>query len=176
MMLRRIATLRQNQQGVAAIEFAVVLPLLLLIFLGTVTIFDLYRTSTLLDRATSTISDFVSRQTEVSETFMRDGVQLRLYALLDADAENLHYRVEGFRKRGDALVREWSFPADEGSLLRALSQKSEMPLVSDGDTLIVIRTALRHPTMFNTLGISDYTHHSMLAVRPRFTRAIISNW
>ena len=172
MSARRTAFWR-DRGGVAGLEFALILPFLILVFLGTVTLFQLYRESKSLDQATSTMSDFVSRQMEVTDSFLRNGVEARLRALLAADANALEYRVESIRKVGNRFVLEWAYPAAEGPLLGPRPADDALPLVSDGDTLIVLRTALERRTMFGTLGAGNFTHRSVLAARPRFTQAII---
>ncbi len=161
-----------DRRGLAGVEFALLLPFLMLLFLGTITLFQLYRESRQLDQATSTMSDFVTRQTEVDDAFLTNGVGTRMRALLGADADDFHYQVESVRKEDGRFVVEWAYPRAEGSLLAARPPDRNLPLVAEGDTLILLRTALKRDFLFETLGVGSFTHRSVLAARPRFTQHI----
>ncbi|MGH6763268.1 MAG: TadE/TadG family type IV pilus assembly protein [Phyllobacterium sp.] len=63
-----LARFGRDQKGVAAVEFAIVVPILLLLFLGTVEVATGLETNKKVDRISSMVGDLIAQQSSVTES------------------------------------------------------------------------------------------------------------
>ena len=59
--------IKTDESGAAGIEFTLIAPLFIILMFSAFTIFDLFRADSIADKATFTIGDFMSRQTEATD-------------------------------------------------------------------------------------------------------------
>ncbi len=96
-MRQRFPLMEQNDfhkdtQGVAAIEFAIVFPILLLLFLASSVLVEGFRTKRLHERAAFIIVDLVTRENSIDETAAQE-LYLVAEALVGPTAENDDFAV-----------------------------------------------------------------------------------
>ena len=92
--------LRADETGSASVEFVVAVPLVAFWFAGSYTFFDAYANNARSLKATYTIADILSRQTEVDNDYIDD--MNRLFANLAGEAESQTWlRVTSIQKDGD---------------------------------------------------------------------------
>ena len=96
--LARHRRLLGDRSGVAAVEFALIAPLLVLVLLGTVTLFDFYRESLALERATASMSDYMSRQTELPRSVLDNRIIATLKALVPQPDGALEVRISSLSR------------------------------------------------------------------------------
>lgn len=162
-----------DRRGVAAVELALIAPFLLLLLLGTVTVFDYYRQSLALERATATVADFMSRQTELPATFLEDRIVGSLEALVPNGDGEIEVRISGLSRTSEGFVADWIFPSTLGP---HYSQEplpyADLPEIAVGDTLVVTEVMVPQETAFGFVGLDALKHTMTVPVRPRFTRKI----
>lgn len=166
-------TFLRDRSGVAAIEFALILPLLVLILFGTMTLFHFYRTGLTLDRATATVSDFMSRQSELSTTFMTERVASSLDRLVPHDPGQLGFRITSLTRTGATYRTEWTYPSTPGPGFEGRALPMDvLPVVADGDSLLLTETFVLQRALVDVMGVGAIGHRATLAVRPRFAKSI----
>jgi len=69
---RQVATLRRDQKGVSAVEFAMLLPLMVTLYLGAVEVSDAVAAHRKVTLTARTVADLASQVTDVNNTYMED--------------------------------------------------------------------------------------------------------
>jgi Flp pilus assembly protein TadG len=168
-----IRRLVHDREGVAAIEFAILAPLLLALLMGTVTIFDLFRMSQTVEKATFTAGDILSRQSTINAAYLQSTFQT-LTALVGGDATQMSMRVTSIKRTLSTYSVDWS--KVNGRAVPLLTTPTiptdRIPDIADGDSIIVIDTFVPHRSIFSIAGFDAVTFNSMSVYRPRFTSSI----
>lgn len=162
----------RDTSGVAATEFAVIIPVLLFLLMGTMAIFDLFRTSQNVEKATFTIGDVLSRQTVIDDQFL-DSVYAIFTRLVPGAAEGSSLRVSSIGRNGEAFVVLWTKPRGDSDALSAIDIPLDtLPDIAEGNSVILTETYLPHRSFFAAVGIDTITYANQAAYRPRFVSAI----
>jgi Flp pilus assembly protein TadG len=170
--MRGLRELERDNGGAAAIEFAFLVPILLVIMFAAVALYVLFRDAKTAEKSTFTVGDIVSRKTSVDTDFLKSSYTLFL-RMTERDADEVRFRISSLKKGKDAFKVDWSYAvAPQKMLSDADIPVSKLPLVSEGDSLVVVETIVV-PTAFKTyfpMLASDYQNSEY--VRPRFTAAV----
>lgn len=177
MILPRLQSALRNRSGTAGIEFALVFPVFIFLFIGGITVFDLFRGHQQMIEANSVVSDIISRQTSVDKADLEN-----LYSvftnLQDASGAKRSLRISSIvRDDEDEYSFAWFEEAGEVSLLppRQLDPKvlaASLPDIAAGDSLIVVEGARIFPVTFNVLDFGSITFQEQAFARPRFIGAV----
>ena len=115
MMRTLLAHWRRDDRGASAVEFALLAPLLLMVLIGTVTLFDMFRNAQNVEKATFTVGDILSRQTTVTQTQLTE--RLTLLRHMVGTAEDGSLRVSSISKAGGTLKLDWSKVVGNAAIL-----------------------------------------------------------
>lgn len=168
-----IRRLLHDREGVAAIEFALLAPLLLALLMGTVTLFDLFRASQNVEKATFTAGDILSRQSTINAAYLQSTFST-VTTLVGGDATQISMRVSSIKRTLSTYSVDWSKVTGKAVPLLTTSTipTSRIPDIADGDSVLVIDTFVPHSAIFSIAGFNAITFNSMSAYRPRFTSSI----
>lgn len=181
----------RNEDGMAAIEFSMVLPLFVTLFLGSFTLFEMYVNKDNIQNSTNVISDLVSRQLEVDDDFfdVQHSLHMSLNGAVDpSQAPLVVTSVENFL----IDIRDPNDPDDDITESRAIwnynstTGRSEvittsnpytahaLPMLAPGETAIVVETMVRDAPLFDyfSFGATDYENVAVLT--PRYTNSIVN--
>ena len=169
-----------DQDGVAAIEFAMVMPFLVLFMVGAVNLFDGYQGAEAYQKAGTTVVDLVTRQeTEFGDT-ERDMIFATADALLgkyggSSDFEiSITSVVNEFDSDSDpTLTIEWSeanIPSAE--LIEAELINYKIPSIAEGGTVILIVMSGSYKSFTLTDYFGEYSYSRYFIRRPRFLDSI----
>ncbi|WP_185984406.1 TadE/TadG family type IV pilus assembly protein [Aureimonas mangrovi] len=169
----RKARFTSDTRGVAAIEFAFIAPLLILILFGCISFFQFYRTGLALDRATATVSDLMSRQETLSSSYLDRRIKTNLSRLVGEGIQPLEMRVSSLTMDGGSYRVDWTYPrtAGPGFAGRALPMDI-LPRIANGDSVLLTETTITQQALIDVAGVPQVSHNSTAAVRPRFYRQI----
>lgn len=171
----RLLRFRRDERGLAAIEFALIGPILIFLLFGSIQIFELIKTKQNAEKATFTISDIISRQTSVNAAFL-DQMSLVFARLVSGAATNKQIRVSSITKAAGKLSVAWSYPvAPMVELVTAKIPLSVIPDIADGDSVILIETVAPHDSIISMVPIVGTTFTHLAVTRPRFVSAIVRN-
>jgi len=159
-----------NQSGASATEFAMLLPVLLLLLLASMTAFDMIRTAQNVEKVTFTIGDMLSRDRQpLSATKLGNMLTLLRNSVPTSIDGGL--RISSIAMENDAFVVRWS-RAVGNNVPNTPLDSSIFPEITNGDSVLLTESFVPHAAMVAGFGISDVTFSSKAAYRPRFVSAI----
>lgn len=171
-MMRRPPSMFRDKRGAVAIEFALVTPLLLVILLGAVTMFDLYRAAQNADKATFTIGDIISRQTVMKTATMTSMHNLLTHSV--GGSQQSAIRVSSIAKTSGSLVLQWSKTAGQSAAINGAPIPYRIvPNIAEGDSVVLTETFVPRRAIFAGFGISAFNARTEAAHRPRFVSSIV---
>jgi len=111
MPLRRLL---QSRRGTGAIEFALVAPVLILLYIGAAEISVAMSVNKKVARATSTVADLVTQKSNVDKDFLRSMVDVATSVMAPYDESAVKLRISGIAidDKGQATV-DWSWDQDD---------------------------------------------------------------
>lgn len=168
-MMGGIRKFARQEKGSSLVEFALLVPVLMIVLLGSVTAFDLYRNAQNVEKATFTIGDMLSRQTVVTNSVLDGLLSLMQHTVPSAADGGL--RVSSVAKKNGVFVVNWSKRVGQNVPTTALPG-SIIPDIAEGDTVLLTESFVPHQAMVASFGIGDIVFQGKAAHRPRFVTAI----
>ena len=167
----------KDEKGSFSVEAILMFPLLVWAFMAMYVFFEGLRESNINLKATYTISDLLSRETDlIDETYLA-GVN-DVYAWLSRSANPVSMRVTVVRydAASDSHVSIWS---------RGVAGKPDLtqeevdniitprvPIMADASTAIVVETWSTYDPIMD-IGLTDTNIHNMVVTTPRFTEQLM---
>ncbi len=163
----------RDEKGSMTVEFVIVLPLLMLWFVGSFVWFQTYRNYSHAEKASFAIADIMSRQTEVTNAFI-DDLQPLFGRLQPRASAGQWVRVSSIKYDDeDGYQVLWSHNADGGALLTDETMLTELlPEMMDGDTIILTETYVPYRPMVDWVGIPMLTWANRVVTRPRYVTSV----
>lgn len=161
---------RRDESGVSAVEFALLLPILLLLLLGTVTIFDLFRTAQSAEKGTFTVGDMLSRQTAISETLLNSMLTFVTNTVEYQGSARL--RVSSISNNAGVLKLEWSKTVGNTSVDMGTLSYTNIPAMASGDSVLLTEVYIPHRAFVAGFGVDHVMFQNRAVHRPRFVGKI----
>lgn len=155
-LLHRIGRLSRDTHGVAAVEFALILPLLLLLYIGSVEATLLYTTDRGVATIASTVADLVARsKTTVNKSNLDDYFLAATNVLKPGATEDLTQVVSLISIDADGVATVvWSAASADGA---EREPDDEFPLDADSE----ISQMARNASGFLVVGEASYPYVPM---------------
>ena len=161
--------------GIAAIEFALLAPVLILLLLGCVTLFILFRNSAAAENATFTVADIVSREVAVTNAKLEIDRGLFVAMLGDSSA-TAGLRISSVKKTLGIYTVDWTYAVTPMvPMTVATIPTADLPLVTDGDSMVIVESTVTYTPLFAYVGLPGGTYANIATNRPRFTTAIVKS-
>lgn len=171
MMKTLFGYLRKDERGVSGVEFALLVPLLLAVLLGTVTLFDLFRTAQTAEKSTFSVGDMLSRETALTTsqlnamlTFLENTVPVSAHARL---------RVSSISNKAGKLTLDWSKNVGNSSVQLDTLSYALIPDIAVGDSVILTESYLPYRAFISGFGFDAFTFNNKAVHRPRFVGRIV---
>ncbi|MEO9823933.1 MAG: pilus assembly protein [Paracoccaceae bacterium] len=162
----------RNENGSFSVEAVLMFPMLVWAFVAMFVFFEGLRESNINLKATYTVSDLLSRETDLIDQDYLEGMQ-DVYTWLSRTRNDVNLRVTAVRydAAADRHVRMWS----EGVGVVGLSQEEvnsvvtpNVPIMADAAWAIVVETWASYTPVMR-LGLGDTDIYNLVVTAPRFS-------
>ena len=161
----------RDERGASAIEFALLAPVLLLVLVGTVTVFDMFRNAQNVEKATFTVGDILSRQTSISKASLHALMSMMRHTVPTAEDGGL--RVTSLTRKSGKLEQDWTkIVGNAESVGSEPIPQDILPDIADGDSVILTESFVPHSAMFAAFGLDVVVFKGRAVHRPRFVGTI----
>jgi Flp pilus assembly protein TadG len=179
-MIRKFKLFARDSRGIAAIEMAFIMPVLLLLYFG---LFDLTAMITLSRKVTyssSVVADLVTQnETTVTSANITDYFNAAELVMSPTPIANVRIEVYGFRDIAGTITQRFSKSSTGGTSCGAAPSTAGMAsLMTDGNDLVVARVCTSYTPYIatflgeNILGATSFTLSEEIALRPRMTATL----
>lgn len=178
MISRFTRTFRRSEKGSLSIETVLAVPMLVWAITATTVFFDAFKTLNVNQKATYTVADMLSRETQTIDADYLRGLH-EVFDYLSTTPGDNAIRVTVVRMDEDpntgvktrALVWSQGVGGATGySDLTVIEQR--LPDMSAGDQLIVVESEQDWSPAF-TVGLASYRFYDVAISRPRFAPQIV---
>jgi Flp pilus assembly protein TadG len=176
MRQRSFSSYFNAQSGVAAIEFAFILPVMLLLYFGMMDLTSLVVNNRKVTTVASAVADLTSQnRTTILKSQIDDYMNVSDLVLNPAPPSGVTVRVFGYRPSGGAPTLIWQTGNGEGPGCADPSTAGFTELMTAGNDLIVAQACMTFvPLVANFLGKSilgdtSFSVGQSVVVRPRAT-------
>ena len=188
-LMTPLRRLRRSDDGSVAVETVMMVPLLAWAMLATLTYFDAYRAEAISNKASLTIADMFSRETDyITPDYMDGALGLLKFLTLADDTPQLRvtvvrwiapdpvnaplvgdYHVVWSQRRG---TNGAILPLDTLELRKNFL--GQIPIMSHNERGIIVETWTDHTPPYS-VGLNDMTMNTFTVIRPRFASQLCWN-
>ncbi len=169
-MTRLMRRFSRAEDGSVTAEAVIVMPMLIWAYLALFVYWDVFRSYNTIQKASYTISDLISRQSDVDNKFL-DGMQSILNYLIDSD-QDARMRMTSVQwiEKDQKYVVLWSRSPGRGmteltnTTVQAL--KPKIPAMTDGNSVVIVETEVSYRPAFDA-GIGPRIFSEFVVTRPR---------
>ena len=176
-LLQEIKRTARDERGSFSVEAILMFPLLVWAFVAMFVFFEGLRESNINLKAAYTVSDLLSRETELIDQAYLDDMK-DVYAWMSRSRNEVQMRVTVVRYDAvnDRHVNIWSRGVNGKPDLtqEGVTEKltPHIPIMADASTTIVVETwALYDPIM--DIGLTDTEIHNVIVTSPRFSEQLM---
>ena len=152
---RTLSSLVRHKKGLAAIEFAMVLPVMLVMLMGTIELSNLLTADRRTESVAATLADLVARDDSITNSEVTDIFFAAESVMADMDPSSLQMVITSIEASGANAVVGWS-RAKNSAPDATGSTVSDLPsgLLAAGGS--VIRVRVTYPYTLMTMGTTNY--------------------
>jgi Flp pilus assembly protein TadG len=174
-VLWRRTGLARAEEGMALVEFSLVFPILLILFVGTVEFSEGFAVNRKLTNAASTVSDLVAQVPQVSDADLSDIAEVAETLMQPYQAANLGLVVTSVEADADNNTTVgWSYAHGSGATARTGGTPLVLPagLTEPNSSVIVAETSYQFTPTVAYFLTGDITLTGRAYFRPRVSRVV----
>jgi Flp pilus assembly protein TadG len=158
--------LLRNTSGAVAVEFALILPILIVMIMGTIEITNLVTAQRKVLAAAQTISDLISQETDVTSSSLDDLIAAGKMVIRPMNTALLSVGVASVRFNASLTPSvDWTHSLGGGAVASATTQAT--PLAQANGSVIIVYASYSYTPNTGTLIIGNKTLSETSFTRPR---------
>lgn len=167
---------RSEEHGSVVAEAVIALPLMIWAYMGLYVYWDAFRAVNLAQKASYTLSDYISRERSTLSTAEIAGLA-DVYAYMMDDDQDTRIRITSiyWDPEDERFEVYWSrSPNNTMALLTTTTLQSladRIPAMADGDSAVIVETETDYSPAF-AVGVDDMVFQNFIVTRPRFLTRI----
>jgi hypothetical protein len=174
----RLQDFRNDERGSFMVESVIALPLLFWTVAATFEFFEVHRYKSVREKATYTIADMISREQDaVTDVYMDnakalfdiitgdDGINQLRVSIIRYDGDDEEYEIFWSKVRGTGTMDE----LDDNDVA---DDHDRLPVLADGEDVIVVESVSRYNSLFNLVISDPFTIETRVFTSIRFAPQI----
>ncbi|HEY7991525.1 MAG TPA: TadE/TadG family type IV pilus assembly protein [Stellaceae bacterium] len=172
--LRKLGNLWRDRGGIVAVEFALILPTLLILFIGTFEASNLIRAKMKFNETAPSIATLVALQTSTTTTgtLTSDFCTGASYMMSPFSISNLNVQVNSVTNHNGTSSVDWTATCNHLSNPQTPTTLVSGLLPSSGDTVIVVQTSYTYNAPIHMILGASYTFTNTGFARSRSNKTI----
>jgi len=163
--LKRIA---RDNRGASAVEFALIAPFMILLYLGAVEISLALSIDRKITSAASALADLVAQDDVITDGEMADIMNAGGVIIAPFNTAPLQMRITSVLMNGSDEVRvQWSDAVGMNAYAAGGSAPVPAGVLQRNRSVIMVEVNYRYDTMFSELGVSQFDINEVFYLRPR---------
>ena len=171
---------KSNHNGIAAVEFALILPILSLLTFGGYATFEALQVNRSVERTSAVISDLISRMAEIDDDTAEnlEGIAASFVGELSED-NSYQITMSNIQNEFDTdetyeLTVDWSFSnKPDKKLTNDQISNYDIPNIPEGETIILVYVTLEYSPWLFQDDIGKFTLEQASLRRPRFVPLVM---
>lgn len=164
--MRVYGRLLRDTSGAVAVEFALILPILIVMIMGTIEITNLVTAQRKVLAAAQTISDLISQETDVTSAQLDDLISAGKMVVRPMNTALLSVGVASVRfDAASSPSVDWTHSLAGGSVSNATTLAT--PLAQANSSVIIVYASFNYTPVTGTLVIGNKTLSETSITRPR---------
>ena len=157
-----------DRRGVAAVEFALIVPLMIAMYLGTLELTDALMASRRVTLATQTVADLTAQSAVITDSDMNDIFAATAAVMAPLDASNLKMRVTSVIADSNNNTKvAWSDGYNMSARTKNSTVKLPAGLTSGGDSVIYAEVKFTYTSLLGKYFTSPFVFTDEAYLRPR---------
>lgn len=167
-LTRFLRSLARRQDGVSAVEFALIAPVMMLLYLGVVEVSLALGVDRKVTSAASAIADLVAQDDVITDDEMAQILAAGPAIVAPNPAGPLQIRVSSLTMNldGDAEV-DWSDAQNMAPLAEGTQFTPPDGILTPGRSVVMVEVAYDYESAFAEIGVGRYTIEESFFLRPR---------
>lgn len=165
---RHLSRFKRDDKGVSAIEFAIIAPLMILLYLGSVDLslaFSIDRKAT---SAASALADLVAQDDVITDSEIADILSAGQAILAPFPAAPLTVRITSLLADGNGDIEvQWSDADGRAPLPEGSTVDVPQGVLNANTSVIMVEVTYRHQPIFSQLGVNNFNITETFYLRPR---------
>ena len=163
-----VKRLFRDRRGTSAVEFALIAPFMILLYLGAVEISLALSIDRKITSAASALADLVAQDDVITDGEMADIMTASRVIISPFDTAPLRVRITSVLMNGSDEVRvQWSDAVGLTPYAAGGSAPVPVGVLQRNRSVIMVEVEYRYDTMFNELGVSQFDINEVFYLRPR---------
>lgn len=176
-MMRSIAlwlrSFRDDREGVSAVEFALIAPIMILFYFGMSEICQGFMAQKRTEHVASTIADLVAQEETVSTATLTDIFTVARQILQPYPTTGLKQRITSVTRNSSGVAKvDWSSGSNWTARATASTVTLPANLIANGDSVIMAEVEYPYASPFNYVLPSSITFDKTYYLRPRQSTAV----
>lgn len=178
-MIRKFCLFIRDRRGIAAIEMAFIMPVLLFLYFGLFDLTSLISVNRKLTYSASVVADLVTQnKTTVTAANITDYFNAAEMVMSPTPIADVRIDVYGYYNNSGTITQRWTKSSTGGTACGAPSTTGMAALMTDGNDLVVARVCTTYAPYIatflgtNILGATSFTFEEQIALRPRLSSTL----
>jgi Flp pilus assembly protein TadG len=173
---RRIRSFRKEKRGVAALEFALIAPFMIALWLGSAELSQGFTIDRKVSQASSVLADLVTQQSNITGAEMNDFMDATMAIMMPYNVNNLSIEIAGVSIDNDGATRvEWSETRNGSAAAVGGQYAVPQALALPNSFLVVAQLSYEHTPATAHVISGSITLSDSFFLRPRRLDAITYN-